>query len=152
MRTFSKLSVPALTCAIAGFVTITSWGFPATAQQVAASQAVNLPAGHNLDSWEHIYWDTSKGPDANPADCKAVGGAMRGPPGSRRCFIAIKTWLALAPGNVIGEICNPGQGRAIPVLLTADDAQYVKSRNRLVWTSADGKPFGYEQASKCDGK
>jgi len=152
MKILSKLFAPALMCTMAGFATITSWGLPASAQQAAASQVVNLPPGDTMDSWEHIFWDTSKGPDANPADCKAVGGMMQGHLGVRRCFISIKAWLARAPGNVVGEECIPGQGRAIPVLLSPEDVQNLKAHNQLVWTSADGKPFGYEQASKCNGK
>ena len=127
-------------------------GQPATAQQAAASQVVHLPPGDTMGSWEHIFWDPSKGPNANPEDCKAIGGMMQGGPRVRRCFIAIKVWLARAPGNVVGEECIPGQGRANPVLLSPEDVQTLKARNELVWTSADGKPFGYEQASKCSGK
>lgn len=77
---------------------------------------------------------------------------MQGPPGIRRCFISIKTWLARAPGNVVGEEYIPGKGKAVAVLLTAQDVQYLKTQNLLAWTSTDGKPFGYQQLGMCNGK
>ena len=159
MKTSSEVPVPALTCALVGFVVMLcaanaaqTTEAPTPAANVAASQVVNLPQGKSMDSWEHIFWDPSKGQEPDPADCKALKGMMEGPPGIQRCFISIKAWLALAPGNVIGELCVPGQGRAIPALLRPEDVQNLRARNLLVWTNADAGPFGYEQGRKCNGK
>jgi hypothetical protein len=138
----------------AGVVTLTLavCNVAATAQQVAATQVVNLPPNDTLDTWEHIMWDPTKGRNADPAECKAIGGRMGAFGPVQRCLISIKAWLARAPGNVVGEYCNPGWGRAFPALMTAEDVQQCRAKNMLVWTSADGAPFGYEQASKCIGK
>jgi hypothetical protein len=99
-----------------------------------------------------INWDPAKGRNADPVECKAIGGRIGAFGPVQRCFISIKAWLAEAPGNVAGEFCNPGCGRAFPALMTAEDVQQSRAKNMLVLTSADGMPFGYTQASKCRGK
>jgi hypothetical protein len=119
---------------------------------LATAATPTLPPGTTPDTWEHIMWNPANGPDADPAGCKAVGGSMKSFGGFERCFLPIKAWLAQAPGNVVAELCMRGQGQALPALMTAKDVQLVKSNGMLAWTSADGVPYGYEQAAKCRGK
>lgn len=92
----------------AGVVTLTIaiWNVPAIAEQVAVTQVVNLPPNETLDIWEHINWDPAKGRNADPVECKAIGGRMGAFGPVQRCFISIKAWLAEAPGNVVGGGCG----------------------------------------------
>ncbi len=123
----------------------------AAAPASAISQAANLPAQATPDTWMHIMWLPAN-TDADPVACKKMGGTMEHFYTTQRCFMAIKTWLALAPGNTVGEECVPGSGQSFPVLMTAKDVQYARAKHMLPWTSADGVPFGYAQASQCRGK
>jgi hypothetical protein len=66
--------------------------------------------------------------------------------------MVVKRGLAQGPGNVVAEECIPGAGVAIPVLMTAGEAQQGRQKDMLPWTSADGTPYGYQQYHECAGK
>jgi hypothetical protein len=85
------------------------WNIPATAEQVAATRVMNLPPNDTVDTREYIMWDPAKGRNADPVECKAIGGRMGALGPVRRCFISIKAWLDKAPGNVVGVAALPRQ-------------------------------------------